>query len=400
MKKKIKYAILDVESTTFEKGNPFAQKNKLCLIGLRLCYEDNTRENCIFKIEYDQEPYGETLELLARLLNTCSTIVGFNLKFDLSWLARYGIRLNRDQRTFDLQLVYFINDYQRTPFPSLNMCLDHFNLPHKSDVVVREYWDLGIDTDKVPLDVLTQYLLTDLERTDELYLEILGLQERIPSFGALFRLHMWDLRVLLEMESNGLLFDWKAMGAEASIVEKQLKELNAQICAYVPESFREYFNANSGDHLSALLYGGDIQWRKGTQYQHKYKTGPKSGTIELRNKWENRTQHFDRLVEPIEGSGLKKEGYYSVDKQTLKSLKTDKVSRILVEHLLSRANAEKLLGTYYHGLPKILEKYDWQDGYIHGTYNQCRVLTGRLSSEKPNQQNRPESVDRFVISRF
>lgn len=400
MGNKVKYGVLDTESTTFRKGNPYSDRNKLCIVGLRLTLEDGLKETHVFKVEYDSTPYGPVLEQIGRLVAACPTIVGFNLKHDLGWLARYGIRLSSVQRIFDCQLAYFIYDNQRTPYPSLNGCLSHFGLPPKSDVVEREYWSVGIDTTEVPLDILTEYNRTDLERTDQLMDVLKTRFSEDDKRSSLVSLHMQDLRVLLEMESNGIRFNWVDMGKAAQQLETELQELDETIIAFVPEAIRSHFNTQSGDHLSALLYGGSIGHSIGTPYQHTFKMGKRAGQTETRHRWEEIRLEFPRLVEPIKGSELKKDGFFSVDEQTLTSLKTNKVSRVLVEALLSRADKEKLLGTYYHGIPKIAEKYDWKDGLVHGTFNQCRVITGRLSSEKPNQQNRPEIVDQFVISRY
>jgi DNA polymerase I-like protein with 3'-5' exonuclease and polymerase domains len=364
---------------------------------LRLVYEEGSFQDHIFKIEYDETPYGEALGALRRLLDSCGLIVGFNLKFDLGWLKRYGIELGVTQRIFDLQLAYFILHHQKHPYPSLNECLSRYDLPLKSDVVEREYWSLGIDTPQVPLDILTDYLKDDLDRTSRLYCAINKAQQANMQLA---KLHMQDLLVLLEMEYNGLCFDWVGMEQSAKQIEAELEELDDVILSYVPATFRSHFNTQSGDHLSALLYGGCISHRVGTPYQHTFQGGKQVGNTVIRHKWHEVQCNFPRQVEPIAGSELKKEGFYSTDEQTLTSLKTDKVSRVLVKALLSRSDKEKLLGTYLRGIPKILEECDWQDQLVHGTFNQCRVVTGRLSSEKPNQQNRPEAVDRFVITRF
>jgi DNA polymerase-1 len=106
-------------------------------------------------------------------------------------------------------------------------------------------------------------------------------------------------------------------------------------------------------------------------------------------------------VEPPEGSELKKDGFFSVDEETLKSIKhSNNQTRILVKSLLQRAGLEKLLSTYYQGFRKIKEKYDWQDNLLHGTYHQCRVITGRLSSAAPNLQNLPDEMQQFIMSRY
>jgi DNA polymerase I-like protein with 3'-5' exonuclease and polymerase domains len=399
----MKYAILDVESTTFAKGNPYAQRNKLCLVGLRIKDTESAEpaKNYIFKIEYDEEPYAEQLASIRSLLSTVDVIVGFNLKFDLAWLARYGIFLSDVHRVFDCQLAYFILDFQRTPFPSLDLCLAHYGLGSKLDTVEREYWSVGIDTCNVPLEVLVPYLTTDLEKTDELFnLEpFQSLFRGTSSQSALCKLHMQDLLVLFEMEYNGLRFDWAALGQAAAEAELKLVDLDKTILEFVPSGFRDLFNGGSGVHLSALLYGGTIVTRRGTPYQHTYKSGDKEGRTETRYKWEEVEVHFPTLVEPPEGSELKKKGFYSVDEETLKSCRAKGTSKELITAILQRSETEKLLGTYYKGIPEHLKKYDWID-FIHGTYNQCRVITGRLSSEKPNLQNFPDVMQQYIVTRF
>lgn len=391
------YAVLDTETTIYAKGNAWSARNKLVLVGLRIA-----GKNRVWPIEYPIEgivrPYGQALSNLAVELASLSTLVLFNAKFDLAWLARYGVILPSSLRVFDCQLAEFILDYQRTPFPSLDGCLAKYGLGSKSSVVADEYWDKGIDTDCVPLDILTSYLETDLELTDTLYCTQLALVRSGPQ-EALVSLHMQDLRVLQEMEQNGLLFDWDGMASAAEHVSATIGELDVCIRQSVPVGYQEYFNPDSGDHLSALLYGGSIRHSVGTPYQHTYKGGSKQGQTDLRYRWEDISITFPRLVTPPEGSELKKDGFFSTDEETLKSLKPG-AAKVLVEALLQRSGLKKLRSTYYDGLRKTRDKYDWTDGLLHGTFNQCRVITGRLSSANPNQQNFPDELNQFIVSRY
>ncbi len=97
-----------------------------------------------------------------------------------------------------------------------------------------------------------------------------------------------------------------------------------------------------------------------------------------------------RLVEPLRGSELKKEGYWSVDEQTLSSLKPrTKEVKQLISDILRLSKLEKLKGTYYEGLPKIMDQRGWENNLLHGKFNQCVARTGRLSSSQPNLQNFP-----------
>ena len=64
--------VIDVETTTLEKGNPYVAENKLCYVG---AYNG---EMLSIKTK-DHYPFIDKL------------LIGFNLKFDLSWLRRYDI---------------------------------------------------------------------------------------------------------------------------------------------------------------------------------------------------------------------------------------------------------------------------------------------------------------------
>jgi len=383
------YGVLDVETTIFEGGHPFAERNKLCILGLRIDGQNHT-----FTIEYGSEPYAEKLGAIQKLLDSLDLLVGFNFKFDLNWIRRYGLRVDHC-RVFDLQLVEFILGGQRPPFPSLNDCLAKRGLGQKLDIVKTEYWDRGIDTTEIPRDVLIPYSEEDLVLEDNLFKAMLS---EIPKdLEALITLSNQDLLVLHEMEFNGIKINWEKLGARAEATRLELQELAITLADYIPEQYRSWFNIDSGDHLSALLYGGCITRKVGTEYQHTYKTGPRAGQTETRYRWEIRTDSFPQLVTPPKGSELKKEGFFSTDEETLRSLKRPKK---LIHLLLKHAELSKLLSTYLDGLVKIREKYDWSDEMLHGTFNQCRTITGRLSSEKPNLQNQPPEVGEFIETRY
>ncbi|MEM4379982.1 MAG: DNA polymerase, partial [Thermoplasmatales archaeon] len=72
----------------------------------------------------------------------------------------------------------------------------------------------------------------------------------------------------------------------------------------------------------------------------------------------------------------------------------------LINGILDIKKKQKVLSTYLYGLPKILETSHSIDGNIHGTFNQCVAVTGRLSSTKPNLQNLDDTAQEFFISRY
>lgn len=327
------------------------------------------------------------------LLSGVERIVVFNGKFDLGWCHRYGIDLS-DREIWDVQLGEFLLNHQSTPYPSLDDALCKYGLPPKDATVEREYWSVGIDTPDIPQPVMERYLCGDLEGTDAVYQRQLGLLT--SNLRVLHRLQCQDLLVLLEMERNGIRFDFGTMLLDKEALQEQLVGMDHTIRHFADNW--PHFNPDSGDHLSCLLYGGTISVDVAQPYEHTYKSGPKAGTTETRNRWVVETKSYPRLVQPLEGSELKKAGYYSTEESTL--LKLRPRARELIDALLNRSKVEKLLSTYLVGIPKHLEKYDWKDGIIHGTINQCVAITGRLSATKPNQQNFPEEVTKYIRTRY
>ena len=108
------YLVLDVEATTKNTGNPFTDSNKLVAVGVR-----NPLLKWSCKIEYGDEPYGENLETIQRFVDEAEILVGFNIKYDLHWLRKYGVRFQH-KHIWDVQYAHFIENYQETPYPSLN----------------------------------------------------------------------------------------------------------------------------------------------------------------------------------------------------------------------------------------------------------------------------------------
>jgi DNA polymerase I-like protein with 3'-5' exonuclease and polymerase domains len=129
-----------------------------------------------------------------------------------------------------------------------------------------------------------------------------------------------------------------------------------------------------------------------------YKTGAKIGQPRYKIiEWKH---DLDRLVEPPRGSELKKEGYYATDEPTLRSIKCNREARRRLDLLLERAESSKLIGTYYRGIPELIEEMGWPSNSIHGQFNQCVAATGRLSSSRPNLQNFAKVVGSLLRSRY
>jgi len=360
----------DVECSIIANGDPYHPDNRLVQVG----FYNGTDYTTQYKDKID-------IESIEKLLNQ-SFIVGANLKFDLAWMERIGID-TRKLKVYDVQIAEFLITNQTKAFPALDDLADKYLGQRKVDAIKANYWEKGIDTWFIPEEELTHYLREDLRLT----LEVFKQQEVIlkeQGKWALFKLQCLDLVVLNNMEWNGLPYDREQSLENARELETTIAEITANFGRYTD---CPTFNPASGDHLSCLLYGGTISH----EYRVPigvYQTGAKAG--QPRNKVFKEEYPQARLVEPLRGSELKKEGYWSVDEQTLSSLKPKtKEVKQLISDILILSKLEKLKGTYYEGLPKIMDQRGWENNLLHGKFNQCVARTGRLSSSQPNLQNFP-----------
>lgn len=352
----------DVETTTFQKGNPFSIRNKLVLNGLY-----NPEEG----FQFYAMPSKEDM------------LIGFNIKFDLHWLQRdTGVPF--PGKIWDVQLAHYMLTGQKKPYPSLNEVSEYYGHGQKLDVIKEQYWDKGIDTDQIPMDVLMEYLTQDLILTWKCYESQQEQFKENPQLYKLFLLACRDLQVLQEMEWNGLKLNENLAQEKAKLLAEEIKVLTSKLNLIYPQV---PINWGSVDDLSVFLYGGVIveekRWQSGV-----FKTGQRAGQPRFNI---DKIQHtLPRLVKPIKGTELKKEGYWSTDDKTIRQLKGAKKIQEILSWITALREKSKLHSTYYQGFLDLRREMDWPECEIHGQFNQCVVPTGRLSSSNPNQQNLPE----------
>ena len=155
---------LDVETTTFQKGNPFSKRNKLCYVGLKWLGQECTISNHINNQQQD-------VQSIQASINLASIVVGFNIKFDIHWLMNIGVTFDNVKQVWDCQIAEFLLESQQNPYNSLNDALEKYGLPRKLDVVKSNYWEKGIDTPEIPNEVITEYLAYDLEGTENVFIK-------------------------------------------------------------------------------------------------------------------------------------------------------------------------------------------------------------------------------------
>lgn len=369
---------IDVESTTKNKGNPFNPSNLLCAISWRC---DGS--------SYCQPPTEATLSCVQEQIDRADLIIGFNFKFDYHWLRRVGLNL-KGKQIWDVQIAEYVLRYQRESYLSLEDVCESYGIEGKLDVV-SQYWDAGIDTTEIPWDVLRDYAKQDVKATEDCfnvqYARATPAQRRLIQYMGL------DLAILEEMEWNGLKYNEQLCKERAQECEAKIAEIHKLLMAVYSDV---PINFGSTQQLSAFLYGGTIT-QVVKEHDGFFKTGKKAGEPKYRNVV---LEHvLPRLVEPLPKSEMAKEGIYSTSEDTLLKLK-GKAAKKFVSPLLELAKQEKLLQTYYKGIPAINEQYNWPHQTIHGTLNQTVTRTGRISATKPNQQNFAGDCQDIFVTRY
>lgn len=382
----------DTETTTSNKGHFADRNNKLIVTGTKWLGESTV---CNYNLQSVKE-----------IINQADMLVGFNIKFDLHWLDNVGIDTTNKQ-IWDCQIAEFLLESQLNTYNSLNDACRKYGLEEKIDVVKTEYWDKGIDTDQIPRDILNEYLAKDCELTEQVFLrQREEFKTRHPNLLKLFKLECRDLVVLKEIERAGLRFDTDGARAEAAELEGKMATMVNTIIDIVGNI---PFNLNSNDHLSAILYGGTIT-ETVREPAGVFKTGARVGQIKFKNV--DVEHKLPRLVNPLKNTETSKsrklrekgetqeETTWEVNTDTLKQLKATGKAKKILDVLFEYSAMEKLRNTYLLGWSDLIDKMNWPKDMIHGNLNQTSVVTGRLSSTKPNMQNVDKQTKRYIVSRY
>ena len=222
----------------------------------------------------------------------------------------------------------------------------------------------------------------------------------------LFKIQCMDLLCLVDMERNGIVFNTeKAMEHAKGIAERQ-STLYSRLVSLVG---CDVININSGDHLSAMLYGGTIVDTIRIPVGH-YKSGAKTGQV--RYKLEDVRYDMPRIVEPLPKThtaksqkrldeGLETEHtLWGVNEPVLRSLKAKGIAKEVLTIILEYSKLDKLRGTYLEGYTDLIQEMHWEHNMLHPSLNQCTAVTGRLSSSKPNSQNADKKTKLFCETRY
>ncbi len=330
---KAKAFALDTETTS---PNP----NKAFLVGFSFALEPMEAYYVPISSEFHKGPgipWNQAEKILKSILeNSEIEKYGQNIKYEFIVLKRHGIDLKGI--AFDTMVAsYLVNPLK------LNHNLDDISFEYLGVKKISTVDLLGtgknqITMDQVPLEKISEYACEDADCVIRLVDPLKKLLE-VHQLTKLFdELEMPLVRVLAQIEMNGVAVDCEFLSGISKQLGSGLEDLTSEICREAGEEF----NINSTKQLSEIL--------------------------------------FTKLKLPV--IRRTKTGY-STDADVLERLAQNYE---LPKRLLEYREKSKLKSTYVDALPLLLHP---ETKLIHTSFNQTVTATGRLSSSDPNLQNIP-----------
>lgn len=286
----------------------------------------------------DRDECQKRLELLRPLFEDESIMkIGQNLKYDISMLAQYGIKVKG--RLFDTMLAhYLLEPEQRHNMDYLaEAYLDYITIPIE-DLIGKGRQQRSMR--EVPVELVKEYAAEDADITLQLYEKLSPMLKENGVEKLLNDIEMPLVPVLSRMEANGVKIDTENLKQISDEFGRQIQQVEERIY----EAAGMPFNIASPKQLGEVL--------------------------------------FEKLR--IDEKAKKtKTGQYATGEDVLQKLSH---KHPIIQMILDYRSFTKLKSTYLDALPALVNP---KDGLIHTSYNQAVTATGRLSSNNPNLQNIP-----------
>lgn len=222
------------------------------------------------KQEFLDDVAGE--HLWFRIPDDCWLIVAHNAAFEISWFLTYQRQhfeefLKRGGRVFDTMHGHYIASDFQDMYPSLDETAPKYGGEHKIDGV-KILWEQGVLTSQIDPILLRDYLVNgDIENTA---LCFYGQCSIFAERGQMQ--YVWErMEALLAFaycEWFGLFVNMPIARKNQEEQEQRIREIKQELQQYIPKDLPETldFNFGSDFHMSALVYGGPIKYRKKVPY--------------------------------------------------------------------------------------------------------------------------------------
>ena len=269
--------------------------------------------------------------------------IGQNLKYDIKVMHNYGVDVKG--KLFDTMLAhYLINPDMRHNMDVLSETYLNYT-PVSITELIGKKGKNQLSMRQVPLDKQTEYAVEDADVTFQLAQKFRPELTEAKTDTLFEGIEVPLLRVLADMEREGINLDESFLNDLSTVLDKDIKELEGKIY----EQAGEQFNIGSPKQLGEILFG-----------KMKLVDKPKKT----------------------------KTGQFSTSEEVLSYLAKD---HEIIQNVLDYRGLTKLKSTYVDALPNEVQKHS---GRVHTDYMQTVAATGRLSSNNPNLQNIPIRTER------
>lgn len=202
----------------------------------------------------------------------CWLIVAHNAAYEVSWFLTYQRQqfeafLKRGGRVFcTMHGEYIASDFQ-SMYPSLDETAPKYGGTHKVDGV-KILWEQGVLTSQIDPVLLHDYLVNgDIPNT------ALCFYGQCATFAQRNQMqYVWErmdaLLAWAYCEWFGLFVNMPIARKNQEEQEQRILEIKQELQQYIPKDLPETldFNFGSDFHMSALVYGGPIKYRKKVPY--------------------------------------------------------------------------------------------------------------------------------------
>ncbi|CAD5239087.1 DNA polymerase [Klebsiella phage vB_KpP-Screen] len=202
----------------------------------------------------------------------CWLIVAHNAAYEISWFLSFARKefeafLKRGGRVFcTMHSEYIASDFQ-SMYPSLDETAPKYGGTHKVDGV-KILWEQGVLTSQIDPMLLHDYLVNgDIPNT------ALCFYGQCATFAQRNQMqYVWErmdaLLAWAYCEWFGLFVNMPIARKNQAEQEQRIREIKQELQQYIPKDLPETldFNFGSDFHMSALVYGGPIKYRKKVPY--------------------------------------------------------------------------------------------------------------------------------------
>jgi DNA polymerase I-like protein with 3'-5' exonuclease and polymerase domains len=429
--------------------DPFEAGNSLTMVGML-----TDQGQCLtFPFDHADCPNQEDhYERVQMMLDEATVLIMHNAAHDLLWLWESGFKY--DGPVFDTMLAEYVLQRGIKEPLSLQACAERYDLDTKKQDTLKEYFKKGYSTRDIPYNELCEYLVADLEATQQLSDRLMYRLNTPKDSGLMGTVDLTNQVAvcLARIYQRGFTVDSKALEEVREEFEQERDQLIVDLQRHVRRLMGDTpINLNSPEQLSWVIYSRKVNdkqyWSQeidpymderdfrnlinahttklsktravqcrecnGTGYIRKTKKDGTPFAKPSRCKVCDTQGYLFQPTNQVAGLRFKppspkwaSANGFSTSKNNLAILENaakKKGSTDTVD-FLSKIRRLSAVETYLSSFVEGIKMFTKQDGKLHVRLLQHRTATGRLSGAEPNMQNMPRGgtfpVKKVFVSRW